>query len=65
MVCIVRDATYVNPDYGYNTQILGLRELVSLWDYTTLGEVSSHISSTAPKSKVSLKLFAEKMVKLP
>ena len=64
MVCIVRDATFVNPDYAYADQVLGLSELLNVWDSTDVTSVSSHITTQATLAKVSLGLFVDKISKL-
>ena len=65
MVCIVRDATFVNPDYVYADQVLGLSELLNVWDSTDATSVSSHITTQAMLAKVSLGLLVDKISKLP
>lgn len=64
MVCIVRDATFVNPDYAYADQVLGLSELLNVWDSTDVTAISSHITTQATLAKVSLGLFVDKISKL-
>ena len=65
MVCIVRDATFVNPDYVYDTQILGMTQLLNLWDTAEKSSVSSHITTNTNLAKVSLKLCVEKFSQMP
>ena len=65
MVCIVRDATFVNPDYVYADQVLGLSELLNVWDSTDATSVSSYITTQAMLAKVSLGLLVDKISNLP
>ena len=65
MVGIVRDATFVNPDYVYSDQIMGMANLLNLWDTADTSAIASHITSNAAPAQVSLKLFVDKIAELP
>lgn len=65
MVAIVRDTTFVNPDYVYSDQIMGMSNLLNLWDTSDESGVASYITANAAPAQVSLKLFAEKIAALP
>lgn len=65
MVCIVRDASFVNPDYVYGDQILGMSDLLNLWESSDVSSLSSHITAKTSLAKVSLKLFVDKIKALP
>ena len=65
MVSIVRDTTFVNPDYVYSDQIMGMSNLLNLWDTSDESGVASYITANAAPAQVSLKLFAEKIAALP
>ncbi|MBO5294246.1 MAG: hypothetical protein J6B71_03245 [Clostridia bacterium] len=65
MVAIVRDASYVNPDYAYAAQVIGMSDLLNLWETSDVNSVSSHINGKAILVETAMKLFASKFEKLP
>ena len=65
MVCIVRDASFVNPDYVYADQIMSMSNLLNLWDNTESNAVVSHITENVAPAQISLMLFVDKIKKLP
>jgi hypothetical protein len=64
MVCIVRDASFVNPDYVYADQIMSMSNLLNLWDNTESDAVASHITENVAPAQISLMLFVDKIKKL-
>lgn len=65
MVRIVRDASYVASDYAYAKQIIGLPDLLNLWEMSDPNSVSSHINGKAILVEIALDLFVSKLEKLP
>ena len=46
-------------------QIMGMSNLLNLWDTSDESGVASYITANAAPAQVSLKLFAEKIAALP
>ena len=65
MVAIVRDASYVTADYAYSSQVIGMADLLNLWEESDVNSVASHITSNSILVETAMNLFASKYEKFP
>lgn len=57
VVAILRDATFVNFDYTYSQQLVGLGEIINVYNTTETGNIASFLTQKLKQIKASLKVF--------